>query len=184
MLPHLLRAARASDATPRTPQVVAGAHHVGELGMVNHVEGAVAMVLLDSSAKEVKVLVNNLTATLDTHSGLESFGQFALHQAVLLTDNTAGMIVNISPEACSVLTNSGASPPSIPPFCAVHEPSAPLFSEEAHGGACTRRASAQRVTRGAAQARPRRPCGSANCRTSGAASRRGACRQQTATTAA
>lgn len=78
--------------------------------MVTHTEGPTAMVLLDSTEKSIKVLVNNLTESLDTNSGLEQFGQYALHQAVLLTDNTVGMIVNISVEAATVLCNSGAPP--------------------------------------------------------------------------
>lgn len=85
---------------------MAGAHHVGDLGVVSHSEAEVAEVLLDSTDTTIKVLVNNLTETADTRTRLETFGRYSLHQLVQLTDNDVGMIITISAEQAHLLMPS------------------------------------------------------------------------------
>jgi transcription elongation factor len=94
-------------------QIAAGAHHLGDLGVVSHCDDGVAEVLLDTNDSTVKVLVNNLTETADTRTGLETFGRYSLHQLVQLTDNEVGMIVRISAEHAQLLMSSVPLPLSV-----------------------------------------------------------------------
>jgi transcription elongation factor len=87
-------------------QIAAGAHHVGDLGVVSHSKDGLAEVLLDTTEATVRVLVNNLTETSDTRTGLQTFGRYSLNQLVQLTDNEVGMIVRISADAAQLLMPS------------------------------------------------------------------------------
>lgn len=75
---------------------MAGAHHVGDLGVVAHAADGVASVLLDATDETVKVLVNNLVETAQERSGIEALGRYRLNDLVELRDGTVGMIVHLS----------------------------------------------------------------------------------------
>ena len=101
---------------------MAGAHHVGDLGIVSHAADGVAEVLLDATEATIRVLVNNLTETADTRTGLETFGRYALHQLVQLTDGEVGMIVHISAEQAQLLMPSAPPPRSTHPVSMMSTP--------------------------------------------------------------
>ena len=90
-------------------QIAAGAHHVGDLGVVSHSAAGVAEVLLDTTDATVRVLVNNLTETEDTRTGLQTFGRYGLNDLVQLTDSEVGMILRISADAAELLMASAPS---------------------------------------------------------------------------
>ena len=104
-------------------QIVAGADHVGDLGVVTHTENGKAEVMLDATEATVNVLVNNLTGTSDTRTGLETFGRFRLYQLVMLVDNEVGLIVRISASAAELLM-AGARPRFVRPLATAPTPRA------------------------------------------------------------
>lgn len=97
-------------------QIVAGAHHVGDLGVVAHAADGVASVLLDATDETVKVLVNNLVETAQERSGIEALGRYRINDLVELRDGTVGMIVRLSAATAHILS-PGASPLLTPPLC-------------------------------------------------------------------
>eukprot|EP00892_Ulva_mutabilis_P001630 jgi/Ulvmu1/11468/UM077_0011.1 len=84
-------------------KIVAGAHHVGDLGVVAHAADGVAAVLLDATDDTVKVLVNNLVETAQERSGIEALGRYRLNDLVELRDGTVGMIVHLSAATAHLL---------------------------------------------------------------------------------
>jgi len=90
-------------------QIVAGAHHVGDLGVVAHAADGVASVLLDATDETVKVLVNNLVETAQERSGIEALGRYRINDLVELRDGTVGMIVHLSAATAHILS-PGAPP--------------------------------------------------------------------------
>lgn len=84
-------------------QIVAGAHHVGDLGVVAHAADGVASVLLDATDETIKVLVNNLVESAQERSGIEALGRYRLNDLVELRDGTVGMIVHLSAATAHLL---------------------------------------------------------------------------------
>jgi hypothetical protein len=84
-------------------QIVAGAHNIGDLGVVAHAEGGVAEVLLDSTDATVHVLVNNLVETAQERSTIEALGRYHTNDLVQLRDDTVGMIIRLSANTAHLL---------------------------------------------------------------------------------
>ena len=84
-------------------QIVAGAHNVGDLGVVAHSEGGVVEVLLDSTDSTVHVLVNNLVETTQERSTIEALGRYRTNDLVRLRDDTVGMIIRLSAATAHLL---------------------------------------------------------------------------------
>jgi hypothetical protein len=82
---------------------VAGAHNIGDLGVVAHSEGGVAELLLDSTDTTVHVLVNNLVETAQERSTIEALGRYHCNDLVQLRDDTVGMIIRLSANTAHLL---------------------------------------------------------------------------------
>ena len=90
-------------------QIVAGAHNVGDLGVVAHSEGGLAEVLLDSTDSTVHVLVNNLVETAQERSTIEWLGRYRTNDLVRLRDDTVGMIIRLSADTAHLLVPGACS---------------------------------------------------------------------------
>jgi hypothetical protein len=95
-------------------QIVAGAHNLGDLGVVAHAEGGVAEVLLDSTDATVHVLVNNLVETAQERSTIEALGRYHTNDLVQLRDDSVGMIIRLSANTAHLLLPGAVLCCSIP----------------------------------------------------------------------
>lgn len=82
---------------------MAGAHNIGDLGVVAHAEGGVAEVLLDATDATVHVLVNNLVETAQERSTIEALGRYRTNDLVQLRDDSVGMVIRLSADTAHLL---------------------------------------------------------------------------------
>lgn len=82
---------------------MAGAHNIGDLGVVAHAGGGVAEVLLDATDTTVHVLVNNLVETAQERSTIEALGRYRTSDLVQLRDDSVGMIIRLSADTAHLL---------------------------------------------------------------------------------
>eukprot|EP00898_Chlorokybus_atmophyticus_P002859 jgi/Chlat1/3574/Chrsp234S03564 len=87
-------------------KVLAGRHE-SETGMVVHVHNNVLVILSDVSMKNIEVFARDVVECTEVTGGFDTFGNFQLHDLVLLDNSSFGMIIKVEKEACQVLTNNG-----------------------------------------------------------------------------
>ncbi|KAK9811747.1 hypothetical protein WJX72_009461 [[Myrmecia] bisecta] len=82
--------------------------HEGVTGMVVRVEDGTCYVFADNTREEIRVFSRDLTESAEIGmTGLDTFGQYELHDLVVLDQQTAGIIVAVDKDTCRVLTNQG-----------------------------------------------------------------------------
>ena len=80
--------------------------HEGEAGLVVKVEGEVATVFGDVSKEEFVVFSHHLADSAEVTRRVESLGEYAVHDLVMLEDGAVGMVVRVEKDAAVLMMQS------------------------------------------------------------------------------
>ncbi|XP_051192570.1 putative transcription elongation factor SPT5 homolog 1 isoform X2 [Lolium perenne] len=83
-------------------KVVSGAQQ-GATGMVVKVEGHVLIILSDTTKEHIRVFADHLVESSEVTTGITKFGDYELHDLVLLDNLSFGVILKVESEAFQVL---------------------------------------------------------------------------------
>jgi len=87
-------------------KVIAGRYE-GETGMIVKVEEDQVVVFSDLNKKELKVFLVDTQKSDEVATGLDAFGNYALHDLVALGPQAVGVIVRVDRQSFSVINNNG-----------------------------------------------------------------------------
>eukprot|EP00041_Stephanoeca_diplocostata_P027780 m.771705 g.771705 ORF g.771705 m.771705 type:complete len:1102 (+) comp23245_c0_seq1:58-3363(+) len=99
---HLAKAFKSSDHVK-----VTDGHYSGETGLVVKIDNDVIHVVSDLTLKEIKVKASDLQLASDVASGMDSLGQFGLHDLVQLDPRTVACVVRIERDMLFVVDQDG-----------------------------------------------------------------------------
>jgi hypothetical protein len=83
-------------------QVING-QHAGEAGMllaVNDDASELCVMISDTSRQQIRVFARDLTMNTDADTGVETLGEYCLHDLVQLDQTTAGVIIKVGVSSC------------------------------------------------------------------------------------
>jgi transcription elongation factor SPT5 len=86
---------------------VTGGTYTGETGLVVKIDDSVIYIVSDNSMKEMKVKAKDVQLANEVATGLDSLGQFELHQLVQLDFRNVACIVRIDRDILMVLDQDG-----------------------------------------------------------------------------
>ncbi|GMH35712.1 hypothetical protein BSKO_03580 [Bryopsis sp. KO-2023] len=86
---------------------VDGGVHEGDMGMVIKVDNLICRVMSEATKKELRVYARDLCKTEQSHVGMDTIGDYELHDLVELDNNNFGVIVFVDKDFCKVLMASG-----------------------------------------------------------------------------
>ncbi|PIA35445.1 hypothetical protein AQUCO_03500068v1 [Aquilegia coerulea] len=89
-------------------KVVSGARE-GATGMVVKVDGAVLIIVSDSTKEDIRVFADHVVESSEVTTGVTRIGDYELHDLVLL-DNGFGVIIRVESEAFQVLKGNTERP--------------------------------------------------------------------------
>lgn len=96
---------------------VTGGTFTGETGLVVKIDNDVIYIVSDHSMKEIKVKAKDVQLANEVSSGLDSLGQFELHELVQLDFRNVACIVRIDRDILVVLDQDGNDRQvHLPPF--------------------------------------------------------------------
>ncbi|KAG1676522.1 hypothetical protein FOA52_000065 [Chlamydomonas sp. UWO 241] len=87
---------------------VINGQHAGEAGMLLAVSddaSELCVMISDTSRTQIKVFARDLTVNTDADTGVETLGEYQLHDLVQLDQTTAGVIIKIERATARVLTS-------------------------------------------------------------------------------
>eukprot|EP00271_Cylindrocystis_brebissonii_P022165 TRINITY_DN8372_c1_g1_i1.p1 TRINITY_DN8372_c1_g1~~TRINITY_DN8372_c1_g1_i1.p1 ORF type:complete len:907 (-),score=231.98 TRINITY_DN8372_c1_g1_i1:513-3233(-) len=86
-------------------KVIAGMHD-GATGLIVKVEEQVVVLLTDTSQEHIKVFARDIVSSAEVTSGITQFGDYELHDLIILDQLSFGVIVKLEQGGCQVLRNS------------------------------------------------------------------------------